>query len=252
MPPIDVQFPTVGLWGPENRQPHEWASYAMTRNMKPEALATKELGLEPGTPVILEAEGSGTKIRTRYIGAEEDCYVIVSLVPVQEYGATMAQLMRRGTKVKVFFSSEGSVHGFLAKVLASTTKPFLHLYLSYPGDLEACNLRMNERTECHLPAVVDLFGGDIDGMVVNISAGGCALSLPLPGQEGVGTFHKGDRLSLRFHINVSSREYRAACRVMNVRDCGDKTLIGLGFEDLDASAKKSVVDFIRYVQQHRI
>lgn len=221
--------------------------------MEAKVLATNELGLEPGTPVILEANGTGVKLRSRFIGSEQDCYVILSLTPIQEQGSSvMSQVIRRGTKVKVFFSREGSVHGFLSKVLASTTKPFMHLYLSYPGNLEACNLRMTERTECHLPAVVDLFGGELEGMVTNISAGGCALSLPLPGEEGVNTFHQGDRLSLRFHINLASREYRAACRVMNVRDCNDKTLLGLRFEDLDKKARHSVVEFIRYVQLHRI
>ena len=208
-----------------------------------------EVAMDTGTPFIIHPAGCREKFRSYFIGQERGAYLVAALQPIlAEYGSDPLRFLRRGTKARIVTTSDGAVNSFESCVLAVTTQPFKHLYLGYPTDVEVRNLRMHDRANCHLPAVFRRGTTSLRGMVVNVSASGCALVVGLPDGREVDGICKGDRGDIRLHINLQSLEHNLECEVMSLRRCGcDKAVLGLRFLDVPTSIRVRLIDFIDHV-----
>ena len=208
-----------------------------------------EVVMDTGTPFIIHPSGCREKYRSHFIGQERGAYLVAALNPIlTEHGSDPLRHLRRGTRARIVTTSEGAVNCFESCVLAVTTQPFKHLYLGYPTDVDVRNLRMHDRANCHLPAVFRRGNTSLRGMVVNVSASGCALVVGLPDGREVDGLAKGDQGDIRLHINLQSLEHNLDCEIMSLRRCGcDKAVIGLRFLDVPLSVQARLIDFIDHV-----
>ncbi len=210
------------------------------------------LSIPIGSRVVIEPDGLGEKVTTRFIGMERRSYFIVSLAPVVGEDKLAYGFLYKGNRTKIFYTQEGVINGFMSRVILYTTSPFKHLYLEYPTDAEICNLRRSRRTECHLPSKLSMNGFELQGMVSNISATGCGVNLRPQQQDMAAKLQLGDHLRLRFYLTHNMREFNVLCELKNKRQTRDKLALGLSFANLDETTQKRVTDFIDWVTSYKI
>lgn len=205
-----------------------------------------------GSRVIIEPAGLGGKIKTYFIGMERKSYFIVSLAPVIGEDKLAYNYLYKGNKTKIFFTQEGVINGFMAKVILYTTSPFRHIYFTYPTDAEICNLRKATRTDCHLPARIPIGGKERTCMIGNISTSGCGITLRNISSDILELIPKDKPVPIRFYLVKSTEELTAMCEVKNLRREKDGATLGLKFCNLDEHVSKRITEFITWVLNYRL
>ena len=111
-----------------------------------------KLNLTIGTTVQLQLDAPGQQARhmVRLIGYVTGGSLIVATPTVRG----RVQLVREGQVFSVRMLRGESVMGFSAKVLASNMKPYPHLHLSYPEEIEQIVVRNSARVATCIPARV--------------------------------------------------------------------------------------------------
>lgn len=223
--------------------------------MEPERIRRSdqlEVKLDLGMPVMIEPQGYEDKMRTYFIGMERKSYLIFALSPVINDQRRLFEYLYKGNRTKVFYTHEGVVNGVVSQIIMYTTAPFRHLYLTYPTDAEFCNLRGDSRTDSHVPCMLEGRVGAGPGMIVNISKGGCAISVDNARYPGSRHIEKGDILEVRFHLVHGGKECNTKLQVMNHRSRDKKSLLGCRFVNMDPALAKYVGEFIDYVLSYKI
>ncbi len=205
-----------------------------------------------GSRVIIEPSGMDAKIRTFFIGMERKSYFIVSLAPVVGVEKRVYDFLYKGNRTKIFYTCDGVINGFIAKILLYTTSPFRHIYFTYPTDAEICNLRKSPRTDCHLPTKLSVGDMHFSGMMLNISASGCGICVLAPHPDLSEDIQKGAMASMRFFLVKNMKEFSVQCRIMNIRRQGIKLVIGLSFLEMEPALQKRVNEFIDWVLSYRV
>ncbi len=112
-------------------------------------------------------------------------------------------IIREGQTFVVRAFSGRNVYAFTAMVLKSTSAPFPHLHLSYPGDVRGLTVRKGARAKVDLIVAV---GRDDDpaftaaGVMENISVSGCLVA----SRTSLGK--KGDKIAVKFKLTVAGIE----------------------------------------------
>ena len=111
-----------------------------------------KLNLTIGTTVQLQLDAPGEQPRhmVRLIGYVCGGSLIVATPTVQG----KVQFVREGQVFSVRVLRGESVMGFSAKVTASNMKPYPHLHLAYPEDIEQIVVRNSARVATRIPARV--------------------------------------------------------------------------------------------------
>lgn len=121
----------------------------------------------PGSP---NSRRYAAKVR----GWERNRYLILGLV-----AAGPAPVIRQGKDCVIRFMHEGEVWGFTAQFaeeVLSGGYPLLQLY--WPVEVARVQVRKHERVAIQTPCRVSLQdGSDIDGMIGDLSGGGCSLTI---------------------------------------------------------------------------
>jgi len=110
------------------------------------------LNLQVGTTVQLQLDVPEETPRhmVRVIGYVPGGSLVISTPTVNG----KVQIVREGQAFKVRVLRGDSVVGFSSKVLVSTLKPYPHLHLSYPKDIEQIVVRNSARVSTRLPCTV--------------------------------------------------------------------------------------------------
>lgn len=112
------------------------------------------------------------------------------------------QFIKDGMRFAVRILNGSKVMGFISTVTHSATKPYPHLHLSYPQDIESLAVRNAERINTNLPALVrntkDADNEDAwqPALVKDLSMTGAKLE----SLEPLG--RKGERLVVKFEVDV--------------------------------------------------
>ncbi len=163
-------------------------------------MAEKILNLHVGN--TLQLQRVSPEFTDRYtvtlIGYFEGRGLIVTTPLVHE----KVQFIKEGMRFAVRILHGSKVMGFISVVTHSATKPYPHLHLSYPEDIESLAVRNAERINTNLPAMVrnTQDADDEDSwqpaLVKDLSMTGARLE----SLEPLGK--RGDRLVLKFEVDV--------------------------------------------------
>ena len=117
---------------------------------------------------------------------------------------------REGDDVTVRYMDDGIVYGFRSEILSYVYAPVRLLFLSLPDDVEAMELRASRRVDTMIKAVLSKGSFHLSGVILNLSGGGCLLSLPrefdaVTGEEEIlwdaVALAEKDRVALSFSID---------------------------------------------------
>lgn len=215
--------------------------------MPSDALKNGTLPAEPGIPLMVKIAGVPDQLRCCLVGVEPGVSIIVRLpVSVGE-----SWKLSENTNCVVRYLSDGTVYGFKTYLQGKYVRdPLRFLFLAFPYDLEVHNLRGSSRIACFLPSKLDLGQSSLDGVVLDIGAGGASFEYRIPPDSGSPpALYLGMEVTLICELWGMDGEQSIACQVRNF-NVDDTTLsVGMAFGEGNDTAIACIKDYVGKVQE---
>lgn len=210
---------------------------------RPQRTTGARLSLEIGTRMALsldDLQGVKGRIAAELVGMVHFEYLILRLPWVPGLRSRLVG----GASATARFVSEGELCGFFAPVLTHITKPSLLLFLEYPDMVEKLVLRQHKRMQCALPVQVHSRRGDAQGVIGDLSRGGCHMVVNIQGQQSLRQTVVEDVLVLRVPLNAEGIPFAVTCTVRNVEFDINRMHLGLAFTEADNEFWEELESFL--------
>jgi hypothetical protein len=201
------------------------------------------LQIEPG--VLLQVEASRKSEKSRLVGFDHGRFIVITTPPLTDIWTELYQ----ENSIIVRYLYKGKVYGFRSTLLGFIEKPFPVSFLAYPRNIECYNLRKQERVDCFIPGRADIEGVAYEGMIWDISAGGCCFTFNVPEADDLPEVSVGDVIRLILSILEPGINKPVQAQIMSVRKKGRKVRVGTKFMDIDAACLQTVQTYIDSVMQ---
>lgn len=200
---------------------------------KPQRTKGDKLALEIGTRMAVTLDGLQQgpegRIAADLVGMVHFEYIILRLPWVPGLRTRLVG----GVSVTVRFVSNGDLCGFQVPVITHVAKPSLLLFLEYPEVVEKLTLRQHKRVQCALPVQLHSRRGDAQGVIADLSQGGCRMAVDVRGQQGLRQTVVEDVIVLRVPLNSEGMPLTVTCTVRSVSMDTSRMQIGLSFTEAD-------------------
>jgi c-di-GMP-binding flagellar brake protein YcgR len=130
---------------------------------------TSRLNMEITTDLLLQFKEVKGVFPSYLIGMKPDVFLIIKSPTI----ISKENLLAEGSSLVVRYTYLGDVYRFKTKVLGSNQEPFKVTFLSYPDVVEKIEFRNTQRVHCLFPATLSYDKSKINGMITDISLGGC-------------------------------------------------------------------------------
>ena len=166
----------------------------------------ESLMLDAGARVLLEPVGSGRKFWAEFIGMKRGRFIILQ----PPMSLEMRDLLRPDDEVTVRFAHKAyQVCGFKAWITRFLLQPAHLVFISYPPSYETLSMRRHARCASVLPVVMRCARGEVNGVIVNLSGGGCRVALKLVQDATAVVPEKDEEVFLSFAITGDLQEVHA-------------------------------------------
>jgi c-di-GMP-binding flagellar brake protein YcgR len=218
---------------------------------KPKRLDARKVNFLPGMTVLIDPAGLGKAFKTVFVGAEEEKYFLVRL-PLQ---VELRDHLKKDKQVLVrFASSESEVCAFRTKVLGMMPKPYPLLFLEHPWTVDMFSLRTHNRVACLPPVKVyhDIY--ELDGVIMDISHGGCRIALEPKLDGNLPEIESGEGLYTRFKLNEEMDEFYLQATVRSVKKPGDKNklYLGISFVGMDEVTDEKLSSYVTLMMDYQL
>jgi hypothetical protein len=201
------------------------------------------LQIEPG--VLLQVEASRKSEKSRLVGFDHGRFIVITTPPLADIWTELYQ----ENSIIIRYLYKGKVYGFRSTLLGFTEKPFPVSFLTYPRNIECYNLRKQERVECFIDGRADIQGVAYEGMIWDISAGGCCFTFNVPEADVLPDVSVGDMIQLMMPILEQGSNKPVQAEIMSLRKKGRKVRVGTKFIDIDDACLQAVQTYINGVIQ---
>ncbi len=212
----------------------------------------KGLGLVPGSPVIISPAGTDKHYKSLYLGMEPGKYLITGLPAIRAVSEEFSSKTK--SQVVMQYKGHGGILcGFRTTVLGMNVAPFRHLFLEYPQAVSVLDMRDQDRRACIFPVRLLREGGEgreSFGMMLNISPGGCMVSVVAGEEEGLPAFEAEQAVACRFFPLGSEEELTVEGRIKSITPADRKLTLGLEFETPPADVQSRVDEHIRRLTEY--
>lgn len=133
-----------------------------------------------GAPICMEVEGLKARLNAILLGLRPTRFVITT-IPTPCGGKTPQEifsLLYRDNMVTCYLLVEGVAMAFKSVVIKYVIAPFPLLFLTFPLEVETVHVRQHERVRCAFQASLNVDGTALDGMITDLSQGGCSFVFP--------------------------------------------------------------------------
>lgn len=214
-----------------------------------EKRAASKVHFTVGDSAILEPQGVGDRFKSRFLGWDKGRFVALS-VPAAKID--LREFLYAGKPVIVrFIDNTGRICGFQSKIQASIYSPYSMLFLDYPDVVEMLSLRNADRVDCLIPAQVTVKETTVDSTLVNISEGGCLVSLAKDAFSQTQSLYPGLAIRSEFKILVSSDEiHRLDGVIKKVGEAENKMLLAVEFKQISEEIAHQIGSYVDQVVEH--
>jgi CheY-like chemotaxis protein len=198
-----------------------------------------------GIEIRIEIDGVLPILKTFITGMEHDVYIMIQCPKMTGIESKLYE----GNGVKVLYLYSGIVCSFKSKILNFIKKPSRVIFLSYPDSVEQQEIRKNQRIICYLKAALRAKDTheQYEGMVVDISAGGCKFVIAPPPLD-FQSLRLEEDIQLTLELPVSQALLSFSGKLRNLaRDSGRITM-GLEFAESNDEAMAIIDKYIKSVQ----
>ena len=204
------------------------------------------LSVSIGTKMLLEPVGVSDRFKTDFVGMERGRYLIVRLPRIPG----VREQLYDEKPVKVRYIHEGNVYGFESLVVSILATPFRLLFLTYPKNIETLNLRQCPRVDCYLPVAVGLSDNRYDGLVLNLSCGGCQVVVETKDKVALPKIAVDEDITLEFKMFASDKNMNLAGKVKNINVNEPRMYLGVKYNELSEDIKNELENYISSVTNY--
>jgi len=217
----------------------------MATESQPTACSENCLHIDLGCPLFIEFKGVKERQKSNLVGMVPGAYLIVT--KPQMVG--VRNLLEQEPGILVRYLYMGEVFGFRAEVVGVVTVPYALMFLSYPVMVERINLRRAARVACHLPATLSVKDMDAEGMIVDISGGGCRFTIKADMPELARHIYVGAFALLAFPLLGTEGRCQVQGLIRNVSEDLHKMSLGIQFQAVDKEIRERIENYIQRVQE---
>ncbi len=201
-----------------------------------------EVGIRMSISLGADRDSHEGRIAADLVGVVHFEYLIVRLPWVPGLRTRLVG----GAVATVRLVSQGELCGFQSEILTHVTKPALLLFLQYPEVIEKLALRQHKRVQCALPAQFHSRRGDAQGVIGDLSRGGCRLAFNARGQHELRQTVAGDILVVRATLSANGLPLAVTCTVRSVETDSNRILLGVSFTEADQEFWSSLDLFLAH------
>jgi hypothetical protein len=189
-------------------------------------------GLGLGMLLQIQFEGLGSS-QSRLVGMDYGNFLIIQTPPIADIGSQLYE--KNHGIIRYLFS--GYVYAFRCTLLSMIKEPYRLSILSYPESVEHINIRKSERLPCIIAAGINFQGRLREGIVSNISMGGCSFEFNQSSQQDFSDLKIKDEvfIALRLRDPEETTVFNAILREVQI----DKTSVTIGFQFVPSEFKES-------------
>jgi len=196
---------------------------------------TLSIGIGTRLQFQLGIKGQEFKAAGVLVGMVPDEYLIIRVPAIPG----ILSRLNEGELIVVRYVYGGHVHGFSSTILHSIQKPGLIVFVTYPSEVEAMNLRKAQRMECFFPASVKTDMGDFKAVIVDISVGGCRTRLDYDAVES-SSIDIDQTIAISFHLTGMAEEQVINGKVKNLKKDSQFFEMGVQFDQEDGAVLNNV------------
>ena len=228
---------------------HEHPASASTTDISPKAYQSTmpKLDLEQNTRVFVRLNPLSQQsqpLQAEFLGTSHYEFMILRLPSMP---GLLNKLLPQ-TRIEIRYMQEGAVHTFTTELISYTVKPSLLLFTSYPDRMSIMDTRKHHRVICALPILVHSPKGDGEGLICDLSLGGCRVCLELSGQSAMRELMVGDNIVLQTVFSAEGLPCGTKAVVRNVESAGPRIAAGIYFTDKDPDFLVPLTRYVKMVQ----
>ncbi len=210
-------------------------------DIQEELLRGRVLDIETGVRLQLQVgpKDARLKLSGTLIGMSPEEFLIVAIPEIAGVLARLSEL----SPVTVRYVFCGGVYGFTSSILSCIHKPKLMLFMSYPHSVDVIDLRKTKRMLSLLPASAIIQHKNFTGVLVDMSEGGCRLSLDTE-SEGLPFIYSGEEISISLQLTGTAIPRIIRGSVQHIRHDGKFAEMGIKFKEDDSDSMIGIRNYV--------
>lgn len=215
---------------------------------KPTKTMAWNLDMPIGLDLIAQIKGTGeekVRFRSRYLGMKPGEFLILQMPAVPSIRERLASRC----SLVVRFMSSGTVFGFEAAVISHTMRPVPLFFLTFPETIESLNLRQAERVDTFIEAEGVMGEHVIKGAILDISAGGCRMTVDRSTGTHWPDVEPGDEVLLTFKLPSNGETLHLGAQIINAKKDVDTIDLGLKFaqDEYHKPVRDKISEYVEHV-----
>lgn len=197
--------------------------------------------LKVGTTLNLRIKNIAVPIESSFVGMEKNEYVLIKHPsPFQ----TIKSKLFPGNDIVVQCLYEGLAMAFQTRIIELLMVPVRILVLEYPQKILLRSIRNMKRTHCALPVKLEARGVSKEGVVTDITTGGCAIFAKYKPTERNYILRNNEPFLLRCKFPGIENEKKIVGIVKNSRILKLDVSYGVQFHELNDSIKTIINNYL--------
>jgi c-di-GMP-binding flagellar brake protein YcgR len=183
------------------------------------------------------------------IGWDPGRYLIIQTPPLIDIGSKLFQ--KNHCIVRYLFA--GQVYAFRCTLLSLIKEPYRLSILSYPEVIENVNLRQHERIPCIIAAEISVNEQLYEGIISDISAGGCSFELNKSNQRGFPQLKVQGETVIAMQLKEKEKATVFNTIIRSIQTDKESMMVGLKFTssifpETDAESAKDLEAYLQTLQ----
>jgi len=209
----------------------------------------KRISIELGTQLQIEICGVDFTFKSTLTGIEPDKYLIINAPITSPYGSIKHKYFR-GNKIIVRYLYKGTVFGFQSELIEDIYTPLNLLFVKYPEIIEEHNLRSKERINCFLLIKIKIKGEEKDGVMVDISKGGCCCVFKRAVKDKeLLSVQIDEQVTLRCQFPQIEDEQVVLGKVKSIRKDKEQMTVGIMFHEIEPEIEDIIVQYVLAIKE---
>lgn len=211
----------------------------------------RRIFIELGSQLQIEIEGVAFRFKSVFVGMESDEYLIIKtpMVPSDAPFSSIKHKLFPGTQIVVRYLYKGTVFGFQSKLIEAISAPVRLLFVEYPKIIENYDLRSQERTDCFLPAKIEIRDEEEHGAILDISEKGCRCLIKALKGEKLPSTQIDERVTLTCQFPGIEGEQVVSGNVKNISRDKQEMILGIEFREIAARVKDIIDRYLSNIKQ---
>ena len=218
------------------------------KNIPLKTMTSKEFCLEIGIRLLIDFEDLDLTLRSTLVGIEHGKYLLLKApIPVETFEKD--RIKEGELIIKSLY--RGTIYAFRSRLIALISKPSRLMFIQYPDRIEHHELRAHKRFRCSILAQAKLNETEREGVIENISLGGCRCTIESSSWDPELTktlLH--ENIPFRCRFPGTTKEVRFIGQVRNSQKQADEVAVGVEFMYMDDSHETRTIinDYIRLIE----